>query len=74
MKTFDNGSPERNNVPERQIRGGAGRLLLAALVSSMFLVTAQAGLTSIASFSLISIQILLELCRLAVAAFQIFAR
>jgi hypothetical protein len=74
MKKFEHYSHAKNDLPEPRIHGRAHRLLLAALIASTFVITGQAGLTSVADAGLISIQILLELGRLAVVAFQVFAR
>jgi hypothetical protein len=57
-------------VPAFQSR----KTILALLAVSIFAATAHAGLSTIASVSQISIQILIEACRFFFAVLQIFGR
>jgi hypothetical protein len=74
MNSLDRQIRSTNAAPKPQVRGDARTVLLVILVSAMFLVTGQAGLTAIAHVGQISIQILVEVCRISSAAFQIFGK
>ena len=74
MNILDRQIRSTSATPKPQVRGDARTVLLVILVSAIFLVTGQAGLTTIARVGQISIQILVEVCRMSFAALQIFGK
>jgi hypothetical protein len=76
MKTFDRNQhvAASAGAQEPRIRGGARKFLLTVLASSAFLVAAQTGLSTVEHAGLASLQILLDVCQVSLAAIQIFAR
>ncbi len=61
-------------MPQQRIRGGASKLVLFLLLSAIFVLAGQAGLSTIAHVSQVSIQILVQVCRMSFAALQILGR
>ena len=74
MNTFDRNQPAVAGAPEPRIRGGARRFLLAVLASSFFVAAAQTGLSAVTYAGRASLQILLDLCQVSLAAVQVFVR
>ena len=62
--------PVGQTAPSLQSR----KTLVALLAVSILVVTAQAGLRTLASASQVSVQILIEACRFFFAVLQIFGR
>ena len=57
------GKPQRSIARQAALSFQSRKILLSVLTVSIFLVTAQAGLSTLASVSQIAIQIFLEACR-----------
>ena len=74
MNMLDREVRAANSQVTPPVRGSARNALLIVLVFSVFLVAAQSGLHTLCQFSQISIQILVEVCRISFAALQIFGR
>jgi hypothetical protein len=74
MNTLDREVRAANSKATAPVGGSARNALLIVLVSSVFLVAAQSGLNTICHISQISIHILVEVCRMSLAALQIFGR
>ena len=52
----------------------ARKVIVAVLALAVFVATAQAGISTITSVGQISLQILVQVCRLVFAALQIFGK